>query len=138
MKATRIAVDTRINTPTLNSSPRSAVFASLVCLRFDCYHNQDGSLRNENGPHCPKAPRAASRCFVVRFLLPAFAALRRVATTALRRVAPSALRRVATTLRRVATTGRRVAATGRRVTTTTGREASRRPAAGDQRGRFFI
>src|SRR3569832_750687 len=129
MKATRIAVDTRINNPTLNSSPRSAVFASLMCLRFDCDHNQDGSLRNENGPHCPKAPRAASRCYVDRLLLPATAALRRVAT---------ALRRVATTLRRVATTGRRVAATGRRVTTTTRREASRRPAAGDQRGRFFI
>src|SRR3569832_1632153 len=129
MKATRIAVDTRINNPTLNSSPRSAVFASLMCLRFDCDHNQDGSLRNENGPHCPKAPRAASRCYVDRLLLPATAALRREAT---------ALRRLATTLRRLATTGRRVAATGRRVTTTTRREASRRPAAGDQRGRFFI
>src|SRR3569832_1372971 len=87
MKATRIAVDTRINNPTLNSSPRSAVFASLMCLRFDCDHNQDGSLRNENGPHCPKAPRAASRCYVDRLLLPATAALRRVATTALWRVA---------------------------------------------------
>src|SRR3569623_45906 len=124
MKATRIAVDTRINNPTLNSSPRSAVFASLMCLRFDCDHNQDGSLRNENGPHCPKAPRAASRCYVDRLLLPATAALRRVATSALRRVA-TALRRVATTLWRVATTGRRVAATGRRVTTATGREAAR-------------
>src|SRR3569832_1072811 len=109
MKATRIAVDTRINNPTLNSSPRSAVFASLMCLRFDCDHNQDGTLRNENGPHCPKAPRAASRCYVDRLLLPATAALRRVAPTALRRVA-----------------------------TATGREAARRPAAGEQRGRFFI